>query len=81
MATVIARMRQQQRPIKANGNVNQAPGKQQNNDGHGHSHVFDEWSAHLRYFLAQYPLDTRPFVAQVWKYTVAPRVSVGIAAV
>lgn len=75
MAAAIARMRQQQRPTKANGNVNHAPRQQQNNDGHGHSHVFDEWSAHVRYFLAQYPLDARPFVAQVWKSSVAARVS------
>lgn len=27
--------------------------------------AFDGWTAHVRYFLAQYPLETRHFVAQV----------------
>lgn len=27
--------------------------------------AFDSWNAHIRYFLARYPLESRQFVAQV----------------
>ena len=44
---------------------------------HHESEVFDGWSAHVRYFLARYPLETRKFVAQVrsdrdWRYWFCP---------
>lgn len=35
-------------------------------DGDGQQwEAYDGWSAHARYFLARYPLETRHFVAQV----------------
>lgn len=34
-------------------------------DAEQQARAFDSWSAHVRYFLAQYPLETRHFVAQV----------------
>lgn len=35
-------------------------------DGNGHGRgAWDGWSAHVRYFMAQYPLETRDIVAQV----------------
>lgn len=32
---------------------------------YGAAGAFDGWSAHVRYFLARYPLETRTFIAQV----------------
>lgn len=47
---------------------------------YGAAGAFDGWSAHVRYFLARYPLETRAFVAQVRRSALLLLVLVALSA-
>ncbi|CAM9432209.1 unnamed protein product, partial [Scytosiphon promiscuus] len=53
-----------QQQHRANSRTNGVEVQRSNFDGNGQGRAFDRWSAHVRYFLARYPMETRDLVAQ-----------------